>query len=63
MTRDFKQEMDDLRHGKIDEIKVGHDEFMDFQKVWVNYDQRKEIVGTARRNGTVIYHYAENGNV
>ncbi|KRN28419.1 hypothetical protein IV38_GL001419 [Lactobacillus selangorensis] len=55
--------MDDLRHGKIDEIKVGHDEFMDFQKVWVNYDQRKEIVGTARRNGTVIYHYAENGNV
>ena len=55
--------MDALLNHEKETIVVEHDEFLDFQKVWVNYDHRKEIVGAAQRNGQVIYRCAESGIV
>lgn len=61
--RDFLAEMDALINNEQTEIEVAQSEFLDFQKVWVNYDHRKEIVGEAQRNGAVIYRKSENGIV
>ncbi|AUX12373.1 hypothetical protein C0213_08060 [Latilactobacillus sakei] len=63
MARDFLAEMDALLNHEKETIVVEHDEFLDFQKVWVNYDHRKEIVGAAQRNGQVIYRCSESGIV
>ena len=63
MQRDFLAEMNALLKHEKDEIIVEKDEFLDFQKVWVNYDHRKEIVGFAKRNGQVIYRASESGIV
>lgn len=63
MQRDFLAEMNVLLNHEKDEIIVEKTEFLDFQKVWVNYDHRKEIVGFAQRNGQVIYRASESGIV
>jgi len=36
MARDFLAEMDALLNHEKETIVVEHDEFLDFQKVWVN---------------------------
>jgi len=63
MQRDFLAEMNALLNHEKDEIIVEKTEFLDFQKVWVNYNHRKEIVGFAQRNGRVIYRASESGIV
>lgn len=50
-----------LRAGEIEELQITTAEFMDFQKVLMEYSHRKKVVGTALRGGGVVYHY-ENGN-
>ena len=60
MTVDYKEKLDDLIAGKIDEIVVPGAEFDAFHPVWQELPQRKEIVGNAQRNGTVIYRYTES---
>lgn len=63
MSRDFLAEMNALLNHEKESIVVDRSEFLDFQKVWVNYDHRKEIVGFAQRNGQVIYRVSESGIV
>ena len=60
MTPDYTHLMDQLRAGEIDEIAVHPADFMAFRAVWTNYPARKEIVGTAKRQGEIIYHYQSN---
>ncbi|WP_057893483.1 hypothetical protein [Lacticaseibacillus brantae] len=60
MTQDYGQLLDQLRSGEIDEITVAPEDFMAFRAVWTNYPARKEIVGTAKRHGEIIYHYQSN---
>lgn len=57
MASDYVQMMDDLRAGKISEIKIVPDTFAAFREAWTNYPGRKEIVGQAKRGGTILYHY------
>lgn len=57
MASDYVQMMDDLRAGKITEIKIEPETFAAFREAWTNYPARKEIVGQAERGGTILYHY------
>jgi hypothetical protein len=57
VATDYVALMDDLRAGKIDEIAITPADFMAFRDAWTNYPERKEIVGTAKRGGNIIYHY------
>ncbi|MCI1893990.1 MAG: hypothetical protein LKJ29_07325 [Lactobacillus sp.] len=57
MAPDYVQMMDDLRAGKLDEIEITPETFLAFRSAWTNYPARKEIVGSAKREGIIIYHY------
>ncbi|NVY96796.1 hypothetical protein HU830_06460 [Lactobacillus sp. DCY120] len=54
---DYEQEIAALVAGKIDQIEVTKDHFFAFNKVWRQADLRKQIVGEARHDGTVIYRF------
>ncbi|WP_127848261.1 hypothetical protein [Lacticaseibacillus hulanensis] len=57
MATDYVELMDKLRAGEIEEIEIDSTNFMAFRDAWTNYPERKEIVGTAKRGGKIIYHY------
>lgn len=61
MERDYQELLDQLREGTLNELEISTEEFMDFQKILMDYQQRKSIVGTAKRGGGVIYHF-NSGN-
>lgn len=57
MTKNYTQLLEDLKDGKIDKLEITTEEFMDFQREYMNFGHRKNVVGTAKRNGGAIYHY------
>ncbi|MFC6314155.1 hypothetical protein ACFQHW_01040 [Lapidilactobacillus achengensis] len=63
MTSDYSQQLQALVNGEISSLTVTEKDFMNFRKAWLEFPQRKEIVGEAKRNGTVIYRFDESGNV
>ncbi|WP_261806357.1 hypothetical protein [Lapidilactobacillus luobeiensis] len=63
MTQDYSQQLQALVSGGLSSLTVTEKDFMSFRKAWLAFPQRKEIVGEAKRNGTVIYHFDESGNV
>ncbi|KRM09798.1 hypothetical protein ABTQ33_03995 [Paucilactobacillus suebicus] len=56
MDRDYVQLMEDLRNGKIDSFTIEPDEFQTFQVQYHSYEFRQQIIGTAKRGGTLEYH-------
>ena len=58
--RGYQTLLDRLHAGEITEFEIETAEFMDFQKILLNYNYRKNVVGTAKRGGGVIYHYHKN---
>lgn len=60
MTEKYQQDLADLLSGKVSELVIAPEEFNDFRRAWEQLPQRKEIIGNAQRNGTVIYHYVES---
>ena len=56
MEKDYQTLLDRLHAGEITEFEIETAEFMDFQKILLNYN----VVGTAKRGGGVIYHYHKN---
>lgn len=60
MTEKYQQALNDLLSGQVSELVIAPEEFNEFRKVWEQLPQRKEIVGSAQRNGTVIYHLSES---
>ncbi|WP_179395117.1 hypothetical protein [Lacticaseibacillus absianus] len=57
MAPDYRQMMDDMRAGKLDQIEITPETFTAFRAAWTNYAGREEIVGQAKRNGQIIYRY------
>ncbi|AIM24679.1 hypothetical protein QQG09_01305 [Melissococcus plutonius] len=51
-----------LKNGDIQEIIVTPDTFLAFREVWKNLPDKKNIVGEASLNGTIIYRYNKNTN-
>ncbi|MGX5377755.1 hypothetical protein ACWCL1_05855 [Ligilactobacillus sp. LYQ135] len=62
MATDYQKILDELRTGEIKEYDVDMDHFMEFQKVLMNYQYKKSIVGEAKRNGGVVYHFDDGSN-
>lgn len=54
--QDFKQQLDDLRSGKIDHFEITPDDFQEFQRVYHAYPYRTQIEGKADIGGKVAYH-------
>lgn len=63
LASNYQEQINDLMAGKIKQISVPPAEFMAFRRVWLDLPQRKEIVGVAQRNGTIIYHFDVSGNL
>lgn len=57
MARDYEKLLSDLHDGKIETFEVTKEEFMDFQKVFMESNFRKKVIGKAKRGGVAIYHY------
>ena len=57
MDKDYGQLLQQLRSGEIKQLEISTDEFMDFQKVLMEYSHRKKVIGKAKRGGGAIYHY------
>lgn len=57
MTKDYQKLLEELHTGQIEEFEIDTDEFMDFQKILMNFNYRKNVVGTAKRGGGARYHY------
>ncbi|GBG95423.1 hypothetical protein LFYK43_18820 [Ligilactobacillus salitolerans] len=60
MAKDYHELLEQLRHGELSELEISTDEFMDFQKVLMEYSHKKKVIGTAKRGGGVSYQYASN---
>lgn len=54
---DYVAKMDQLRSGELDHLEIKPAEFMKFRQAWTDYPYRQDIVGTAQRNGVIIYRY------
>lgn len=52
--QDYKQLLDDLRAGKIDQFEIGPEQFQEFQPVYHSYPYRTQIVGKAHIGGKII---------
>ena len=48
-AKDYRQLLEDLRAGKIEEFVVTPAEFMDFQPIYHDYEYRTQIEGKAER--------------
>ena len=57
MTQDYVALIDELKTGRRDKITVTPETFMAFRAAWTNYPAREEIVGMAKRDGVIEYHY------
>ncbi|GAW63569.1 hypothetical protein FC65_GL000982 [Ligilactobacillus acidipiscis DSM 15836] len=57
MSKDYQQMLEQIRSGELEEFEINTDEFMDFQKVLMEYSHRKKVVGSAKRGGGAVYHY------
>ncbi|HIX01587.1 MAG TPA: hypothetical protein H9861_02410 [Candidatus Ligilactobacillus excrementigallinarum] len=62
MEENYQQILEDLRTGKIKEYEVDMDHFMDFQKVLMNYQYKKSVIGEAKRGGGAVYHFDDGSN-
>lgn len=62
MMEDYKKALEKLVAGDISEITVAPKDFLDFRKAWQDQPARKEVVGMAQRNGTIIYQFKENAS-
>ncbi|WP_283680419.1 hypothetical protein [Lentilactobacillus sp. Marseille-Q4993] len=54
---DYAKLLDELREGKIKEIQVNPDQFMDFQQAFMNFDYKTRVSGKAQKGGIVTYTY------
>lgn len=57
LTDDYASLLEQLKDGTIDELKVTPTDFMTFQIAYMAFESRKRVIGTAEKNGTIIYHY------
>ncbi|MDG9732769.1 MULTISPECIES: hypothetical protein [Leuconostoc] len=52
---DYTIALNDLRDGKIDEIKINPENFPAFQKAWALFAYQNAIRGVAHAHGQVTY--------
>lgn len=53
----FTDKLKKLADGELEEIKITTDNFMNFQEAFMNFPQRKRVVGEASHNGEITYHF------
>lgn len=56
MAADYLAKLEQLRKGKIDELIVTPDDFLDFQTAYRTYQFKTQITGDAHRGGEIHYH-------
>ncbi len=59
--KDYTEMLNRLKNGELKNIKIKPDEFVVFQRAFMNFDTRKSIFGKAHQNGEITYFY-ERGN-
>lgn len=57
MTEEFTDKLQKLAEGELEEIKISADDFMDFHEAFMNFPQRKRVVGIAGHKGEITYHF------
>jgi hypothetical protein len=55
--RDYLQLLNDLKVGAIDELTITVDEFQTFQPIFMEFPERKQVIGRADRGGTIVYRF------
>lgn len=62
MSANFEQDLAALVEGSISEIEVAPSDFLTFRNAWAKRPDSKEIIGTAQRDGKVIYHFQKSAS-
>ncbi|CAH1854026.1 hypothetical protein [Convivina praedatoris] len=55
MTVDYLTALNDLRDGKIEELKITPSDFAAFQKGWSQFPYQNTVRGIAHRGGHITY--------
>ncbi|GAJ27306.1 hypothetical protein JCM15457_2282 [Liquorilactobacillus sucicola DSM 21376 = JCM 15457] len=55
MEKNYQELLEQLMDEKIESLEITPKEFMVFQEIFMNFQHRKSIVGTAQRGGSIIY--------
>lgn len=53
---DYQAQLDQLHAGKVKELIIKPEQFMDFQDVFQSYQYRSQIEGDAKHGGKIHYH-------
>ena len=53
---DYPAQLDQLHAGKVKELIIKPEQFMDFQDVFQSYQYRSQIEGDAKHGGEIHYH-------
>ncbi|OIK87776.1 hypothetical protein ATX62_03140 [Oenococcus oeni] len=59
MDEDFKEQLEALRNGEIDQFEVTSETFPDFYKAWSDFSFQSSIKGFAQKGGKIIYRRKE----
>ncbi|KRL37139.1 hypothetical protein [Liquorilactobacillus uvarum] len=55
MQKNYQELLEQLMNGQIESFEITPKEFMDFQDIFMDFQHRKNVVGSAQRGGNVIY--------
>ena len=61
--RDYLKLLNDLKDGVLDELPITAEAFQDFQPVFMDFPERKQLIGEAQRGGTITYRYENNKKI
>ncbi|KRN90375.1 hypothetical protein [Ligilactobacillus ceti] len=56
MEKDYRKLLEDLYHKKIEYLDISAEEYMQFQKEYVNFEYRKNILGKAQKRGGARFY-------
>ncbi|UDM32445.1 hypothetical protein [Lentilactobacillus laojiaonis] len=48
--------LNQLVNEEIDQFKITPSQFQEFQIAFMNFDKRKRVIGSAEKNGEIVYH-------
>lgn len=60
--KDYLKLLNELKQGTIDNLEIEASEFQSFQAVFMDFPERKQVIGIADREGKITYHFEKNEN-
>lgn len=60
---EYQALLEQLQHGKISQLEISKEEFMQFQPVLMQFAKKKSVVGHAKRGGGAIFTFNDQSKL